>query len=158
MAKGKGRGWGRPSKITITTFGSSVATRSRGEFETDLITPLSKIDNQTTGIGATADRSGTTTMKLQLSDTLSSYSIQDESKASRRKQQLDLNEIVTSATNGTVHPNLIEETHKRKQKRKEVVDALINLFVRNRSVENGMSLSCIPPIYYHGWRTNNLVG
>nr|XP_009597092.1 uncharacterized protein LOC104093083 [Nicotiana tomentosiformis]XP_009597093.1 uncharacterized protein LOC104093083 [Nicotiana tomentosiformis] len=146
MAGGRG---GRTKKVPIVTFGSSVGAHMQPEstnLETELITPthLSKVRNpneawrSSTPIGAAK--------KLQLS---SDFTIEKRNGAVESSIEHDSTtiEAVVQEPNETV---LKQGTDPIASIQEKPTQPWVNLFSKNKTMENGMALSYIAPQIVNG--------
>ncbi|XP_019224481.1 PREDICTED: uncharacterized protein LOC109206146 [Nicotiana attenuata] len=149
MARGRGRGRGRPKKIVITSSERPTTTHSKPtEKETDLQTPDLELNSDTRAQWRNTGGVSSSGVSKKLDLTTPPASASKVQLEEKTKDQ-GLHATVANATvtiaeeeQGVMKPALVT---------KEVgPKTWSNLFQKNRSAANGMSLSYIPPEIVNG--------
>lgn len=144
MARGHGRG--RPKKVPIVTFGSSVGARTQAhELNSSAqVTPEHTMGFKEIGAGSNRSEQSRGPKKLDMSGSI-------VSKPDLTTQTSETGQMLVPAIvrNGTIDGGAIsEEEEEPSDEPKEA--AWTKLFTKNRATTNGMLLDYVPPILVNG--------
>ncbi|KAK4713528.1 hypothetical protein R3W88_019435 [Solanum pinnatisectum] len=142
----EGRGRGRPRRIPLATFGSSIAKRADEELNQTVISP-----NLITHLSATNNSPSECHTEVAKNLILSPQTSMEVTGVSATSMTTTNRTVTPTPKEGELNKVKVNEETIGEQKEEDYPDETwVNLFKHNRVATNGMNLSYIPPLVVDG--------